>query len=1036
MTSIDHARVRELFEAACDLPSGERSAFLETACAGDPALRDEVRSLLEYDTDGDDALSDTAIDRGESLGFIAGDEQGLLPERFGDYRIIRLIGTGGMGEVYEAEQDSPRRRVALKIMHAGAASAQMKRRFHQESEIQGLLRHPGIAQVYETGVGTVHGRQVPYFAMELVDGLPLTDYADSHELGTDARLRLLIDVCDAVGSAHGKGVIHRDLKPDNILVEESEGGPRVKVLDFGVAKLTERDVHFTTMRTEIGQVIGTLSYMSPEQIGGETDRLDTRTDVHALGAVLYELLTGERPFDLAGRPIAEAARIVREEDPSSISRFDRAFRGDVETIIGRAMEKDPERRYPSASALADDLRRVLNNKPIEARPPSAMYQLSKFTRRNKALVGGVAATVVALLIGLVFATWFALDAAEGRRLARWQTYRTAMTAASGSFALNKPETAVRLLDEAPEEHRGWAHQHLSNRLDSWVYSFGTGDLACVAADHGAGHIIGLRRDGSLTIWDADTGGAVGESDIGQPITAASAVAVDGELIVLTEGGEILRVAAESGRVVARYAAGENGWNSVGLCADGSRLFAENSSVVVVWESADGSEVVRHHPRPNRPTIQVRDVEIGPFGLRLAVTWADRDIATSHVLDLENGEIYPTGSSERPVGTDFSRDGGTLAVRMTVRNIHVHQTDPPRQTAVLEGHSGVVSDAVFLDDGRLVSISEGVVHIRARGRDAPVGSLMLAGWKGQTLLTPGGSLLVTFDGRAGRALLWDLDRADADVFEHDRYVYNIAWSPDSRLLATHEFSARMTRIWDVDRGAVLAVVDIPVSATAPFAFSRDGRSLLLTRRNGNRAKGHCIVETAGWTMTHEDVDPDEIPALLGGTRSLRLAPQHVYSPDGRTLLRRIRQRAGKRVWTLNRSGERHELPGAFSGSREAVWHPDGRWFAVTTRGDPPGIAICDGHTGETLTEVAQPATVFTVDIHPDGSRLVTGSEDGVVRVYDTERFGLITELNGHTSYVFVARFSPDGTRLATGSGDKSVRIWDTVLRSVRRSGDGP
>ncbi len=335
------------------------------------------------------------------------------PDTIGRYRITGVLGEGGMGMVYAAQQDNPQRMVALKVIRPELVQPDLLRRFARESEVLGRLQHPGIAQIYEAGTFDDDHGSHPFFAMELVLGKPLTEYADAHELELAARLDLFAKVCDAVHYAHRQGVIHRDLKPANILVD-IDGQP--KILDFGVARLTDADVQ-VTRQTSLGEVIGTLQYMSPEQVNADPDDIDARSDVYSLGVILYELLAGKLPYDLTRKLIYEAARIVLLDDPAPLSSVNRKLGGDIEVIVAKALEKEKARRYASAEGLASDLRRLLNDEPISARPASAMYQLRKFARRNRALVVGLAVAAVLLLAGSAVSLWQAVRATRAERLA-------------------------------------------------------------------------------------------------------------------------------------------------------------------------------------------------------------------------------------------------------------------------------------------------------------------------------------------------------------------------------------------------------------------------------------------------------------------------------------------------------------------------------------------------------------------------------------------------------------------------------------------
>ncbi len=401
------------------------------------------------------------------------------PARLGRYTIKRVLGEGGMGTVYLAEQENPRREVALKVIRAGYLAPEMLRRFELESQVLGRLQHPGIAQIYEAGVfaSPTHERgdapPTPFFAMEFVKGVPLTEYADSKRLGTRQRLELIAKVCDAVYHAHQKGVIHRDLKPSNILVTELDPGPSTqhaapstsalpKILDFGVARATDSDIQQTTMQTDVGQLIGTVPYMSPEQVTGDPNELDTRSDVYALGVIAYELLAGRLPHDLRRKMIHEAARIIREEEPTPLSSINRTLRGDVDTIIAKALEKEKTRRYQSAESLASDIRRYLKDEPIAARPASTWYQASKFAKRNKGLVTGLAAAFVLLIAGVI-GTSIGLSQAVEARDAEAAARKEADTQRDAAVAARTAEERQRKLAEEQRDRAVKAEAETNER---------------------------------------------------------------------------------------------------------------------------------------------------------------------------------------------------------------------------------------------------------------------------------------------------------------------------------------------------------------------------------------------------------------------------------------------------------------------------------------------------------------------------------------------------------------------------------------------
>ena len=412
MSRERHRRATQHFLACSELPQELRADYLNEHLGDDPKLRESVEAMLRFES-GHPAFLETDRPRLQARQDAAG------PATIGAFRIIGRLGVGGMGTVYEAEQEHPRRRIAVKVLR-GFSTPSMQRRFEFESELLGRLQHPGIAQVFEAGSAGTDEGPLPYFAMELVRGMPITQHAHAEGLSLQQRLELLCQVCAAVQHAHQRGVIHRDLKPSNILVDE-RGQP--KVLDFGVARVTDADLQHATLRTDAGQVVGTLQYMSPEQASGDSSLLDTRADIYALGMLGFELLTGQLPYDVSRLTIAEATRVIREVEPAAPGELRAELRGDLETILLKALEKDKERRYASAADLAADIQRHLRHEPIEARPPSAAYKLAKFASRNRPLLAALIVIAASLITATAVSLNYAWSAEKQRDIALAQKTR-------------------------------------------------------------------------------------------------------------------------------------------------------------------------------------------------------------------------------------------------------------------------------------------------------------------------------------------------------------------------------------------------------------------------------------------------------------------------------------------------------------------------------------------------------------------------------------------------------------------------------------
>jgi eukaryotic-like serine/threonine-protein kinase len=443
-------QAKDIFLAAVEKANPEeRAAFLREACSGNDALRHQVDGLLRRHEDAGSFLENPPRDDGGTISFASDSSKPAPPTalqtevigmRIGPYKLVQQLGEGGMGTVWVAEQTEPvKRRVALKVIKPGLDSAQVIRRFEAERQALALMDHTHIAKVLDAG-STTAGR--PYFVMELVKGVPITKYCDELHLPLRERLELLVPVCQAIQHAHQKGVIHRDIKPSNVLVSIQDGKPVPKVIDFGVAKALHQRLADASMYTEIGQIVGTLEYMSPEQAELSALDIDTRADVYALGVLLYELLTGTTPLDkvrLRSAAFTEMLRIIKEVEPPRPStrlteskkslpslaaqrrtepqKLARDVRGELDWIVMRCLEKDRTRRYESASGLARDIERHLRDEPVEACPPSALYRLGKALRRNKRRVIAASLVLLALIAGMASATSGYIQVERERRRA-------------------------------------------------------------------------------------------------------------------------------------------------------------------------------------------------------------------------------------------------------------------------------------------------------------------------------------------------------------------------------------------------------------------------------------------------------------------------------------------------------------------------------------------------------------------------------------------------------------------------------------------
>ena len=1087
MTDDRRERAWALFDQLADVPDQERESVLAAACGDDLALRSEVERLLAVDDrlapeSGEAGFLRSPMLRPPSQAGTAAEkalpQEGRLrvPEEVGRYRVLRLLGEGGIGAVYEAERDSPHRTVALKVIRPGLLSPALLKRFAQEVEILGRLHHPGIAQIYEAGMAE-DGQ--PFFAMEFIHGLPLDEYARLQSLKLPARMNLLARVCDAVQHAHDQGVIHRDLKPANILVEET-GGP--KVLDFGVARATGAGLLSGVGLTQTGQLLGTPNYMSPEQVTADPAAIDHRADVYALGVILFELLAHRLPYQLENRPLAETARLILERDPPRLGLLSTELRAVTSrrSVAKRAREGPGRGGYQTAADLAADLRHWLDHEPIQARPASALYHLRRFARRHKALVGGVLATVAALVLGLLGTMLFAVREAqqpgraensaqqakdqEGKAL--FQAYRARMAAAAAALSAHDVADAARQLDEAPEDLRGWEWRHLRSRLD---------DSSSVIASpvRGALFLLGAPdrlRAGTMTtaglrLTDLD-GGDPRTVPIGQERGSIEAVAqtLHGLRVVARLLDSTFEVFDEAGQVVCRVGMPKSSDRfSAVVSPDGNRLashgFDGEKDRIVMFDATSGKQTAVCEGQDH-----IWSIAFSPDGTRLASAGEDQ---TARLWDPATGALLATfrGHTSKVIGVGFSPNGARLLTASADGTVRQWDAGTSREVeAPYDRHAGEVFAAAYSPDGQWVASagSDRTVRVwRATGRQDVA---ILHGHTGAVhgvAFAPDGRRLASLSRESefvwtgdSTVRVWDVDpEATLPALRgHTSFVHPVAFSPDGRWLASGGWDSTV-RLWDAATGEPCATLRQPGVVPA-LAYGPDGTWLV----SGSNADGRLQTWDPATARVRKEI---QVPA--GTPRKLTVSPDgssvaattedlqgkhhlHVcdiasgeclfsaegwvlaYSPDGRWLA----AVAADEKTVLLLDARTHETTARFRGHEKLVW-------AATFSPDSRRLATCSGDRTVRLWQVDSRACqvllghtdeVFAAAFHPDGSRLATAGRDRAVWLWDLATGEEVARLPGHTSYVWSLAFSPDGTTLASGSGDFTVRLWDTAPLKTR------